>query len=65
MDRVVYYRISTGTWVYAGRFHDLKTLKGATSRLQRMYPSWTAVEVQYEPFPGQVEGVRIPLTQES
>jgi hypothetical protein len=54
---MIYYRVKkpqNGELVTGGgAFGDLKTLKGATRRLQRWFPSWTEIEVQFEPFPSQ------------
>jgi hypothetical protein len=55
--RTIYWRVTklqNGLPVTAGgAFGDLKTLKGATRRLERRFPTWTEIVVQYEPFPIQ------------
>ena len=55
--RTIYWRVTVeqnGELVTGGgAFGDLKTLKGATRRLERRHPRWKEIEVQYEPFPSQ------------
>jgi hypothetical protein len=52
--RPMFFRVTTDApRPIHGVIRDLRTLKGATARLERTYPSWQEIEVQYTPFAGQ------------
>jgi hypothetical protein len=53
MTKIYFCLFILGDEYRRGRFTDLKTLKGATNRLERIYPEATAWEVSFRPFPGQ------------
>ena len=54
-ERTIYFRVELmkegDLQLEYGRFSDLKTLKGATARLTRVFPAWRSVEASYEPWP--------------
>lgn len=53
MTRFIYWRaqFDDGLRPFAGRFKDLKTLKGATARIWRRFRTATTVEASFVPFP--------------
>jgi hypothetical protein len=64
--RTIYWRVTLPTAVHrpasavpvhagpdvraTGTFGDLKTLRGATRRLMRQFPSWREIEARHEPI---------------
>lgn len=50
--RPIYWRVTFPGQTVTGVFHDLKTLRGASKRLVRQFPSWGEIEVRFNPFGG-------------